>query len=120
MTETVTEWRDSSQWAINLVTRTLELLELMLRDVDASELASELATWGNELLELTAHIKGTVEAPSDLQQRMHWAQFLNLSTEIGKAARSATKTDEPQTLFEDLGPRLASEISTLTALGRTP
>jgi len=107
--ETVREWSRSSQGAVNLVVQTIAILgdEHVLNDVGA------VAIQGDQLLDLTARIKAYVEAPSDLQQRAHWAQFLNLTAEIGEAAKTVPQTLDV-TPLGDLQHRLAAEIGALS------
>ena len=99
--------------ALNLVVQTLGRLQDVIEG--AVDDASGIATWGDGLLELIIGIRATVEAPSDLQQRVHWDQFLNLSAEMGRVAQSVPQTLDLTPLV-DIEPRLISEIDTLTML----
>jgi hypothetical protein len=104
--------------ALNIVVQMLARLDGVIGEIVDD--ASAIAAWGEELIELTVNVRATVEAPSDLQLRIHWDQFLNLSTEIGRAARTVPDTLDLTPLV-DLEPRLVAEIDAITAVaGRTP
>jgi hypothetical protein len=101
---------ESFQRALNLVVQTLGRLEGVAADEDVSG----IATWGEGLLEVVDGIRATVEVPSDLQLQVHWDQFLNLSTELGRAARLVPETLDLAPLVE-LETHLVSEIDAISA-----
>jgi hypothetical protein len=98
--------------ALNLVVQTLGRLEDVVEA--AVEDASGITAWGEGLLAVIDGIRASVEVPSDLQLRVHWNQFLNLSVELGRAARLVPETLDLTPLVE-LEPRLVSEIDAIRA-----
>jgi hypothetical protein len=96
--------------ALNLVVQFIAQLPAIVEG--AADDASDIATWGEDLLELTVSIRATVEVPSDLQRRVHWDQFLHLAAELGRAAQSVPETLDLTPLVE-LEPPLVSEIDAI-------
>ena len=96
--------------ALNLVVQFIAQLPTIVEDVDDD--ASQIATWGEDLLELTVNIRTAVEVPSDLQRRVHWDQFLHLAAELGRAAKSVPETLD-LTPLTGLEFRLVAEIDAI-------
>ena len=92
--------------ALNLIVQAIACLPQIVEDLPA------IADWGEELLEITVDMRATVGAPSDLQRRVHWDQFLNLSAELGRAAKLVPETRD-LTPLSDLEPRLVVEIDAI-------
>ena len=92
--------------ALNLIVQAIARLPEIVEDLPA------IADWGEELLEITGNMRATVGAPADLQRRVHWDQFLNLSAELGRAAKLVPETRD-LTPLSDLEPRLVAEIDAI-------
>jgi hypothetical protein len=92
--------------ALNLVVQAIARLPEIVQDPPA------IAEWGEELLEIFMAMRATVGAPSDLQRRVHWDQFLNLSAELGRAAKLVPETHD-LTPLNELEPRLVAEIDAI-------